>query len=147
MIPARILARRFLQHHDLEKRPAETAQAKLGRFQAERVMNLFTTYFSTALSVVGQTVSGSSRPRSNGPSAALVEASKGQVTAVFQTLGTTPDGLTESEVQTRLETYGRHTVAQERATAWPGVPLVARGRGVARDGADDRHRHPSVRPP
>jgi magnesium-transporting ATPase (P-type) len=31
---------------------------------------------------------------------------------------TTPDGLTESEVQARLEVFGRNTVAYERTIAW-----------------------------
>ena len=42
---------------------------------------------------------------------------------MFETLGTAPEGLTESEVQERLETYGRNTVAHERAMAWPRMLL------------------------
>jgi hypothetical protein len=55
----------------------------------------------------------------NGASSALLEASKGPMGSVFDALGTVPEGLTEPEVQERLQTYGRNTVAHERATAWP----------------------------
>jgi Mg2+-importing ATPase len=85
-------------------------------------MNLFVTYFDTAKGIVGQTASGWSRP-GNGASSALLDASKGPVGSVFESLGTAPEGLTESEVQQRLETYGRNTVAHERATAWPRMLL------------------------
>ena len=43
--------------------------------------------------------------------------------SVFEALGTAPEGLTEPEVQERLETYGRNTVAHERAMAWPRMLL------------------------
>jgi Mg2+-importing ATPase len=43
--------------------------------------------------------------------------------SVFETLGTTPEGLTEPEVAERLKTHGRNTVAHERATAWPVMLL------------------------
>jgi Mg2+-importing ATPase len=112
-----------LQHHDLKKRSAQTAQTESARSLAERVMKVFATYLSTALGAAGQTASRSSRPRGNGASAALVDASRGQVTSVFETLGTTADGLAESEIEQRLETYGRNTVAHERATAWPVMLL------------------------
>ena len=82
-------------------------------------MNLFATYFNTALGVVGRTIAGSSEPRGNGASPMLIDASKERVTSVFERLDAAPDGLTESAVRERLETYGRNTVAHERATAWP----------------------------
>jgi hypothetical protein len=57
-------------------------------------MNVLATYFTMAKSVVGHTASEWSKPRSaGGASSALLDASKGQVTSVFETLGTTPDGL------------------------------------------------------
>ena len=70
-------------------------------------MNVLATYFSMAKGMVGHTGSGRSKPRgAGGASAALLDASKDQVTAVFETLGVTPDGLTESDVLSRL--YGHH---------------------------------------
>jgi hypothetical protein len=72
-------------------------------------MTGFATYLSTAKGIVGQTAAGWSKPRSAGASSALLDASKEQVTSVFERLGTTPDGLTESEVQARLEVFGRNT--------------------------------------
>jgi Mg2+-importing ATPase len=86
-------------------------------------MNLFATYFSTAKGIVGQTASGWSRPHRHDASSALLDASKGPVGSVFEALDTVPEGLTEPEVQERLETYGRNTVAHERATAWPRMLL------------------------
>ncbi len=86
-------------------------------------MKLFATYLSAALGAAGQTASGSSRPHGNGASAALVDAARGQVASVFETLATTADGLAESEIEQRLETYGRNTVAHERAAAWPVMLL------------------------
>ena len=74
---------------------------------------------TTAMGIVSQTASGWSKPRGNGASAALLEASKEEVTSVFETLGTAPEGLTDTEVAERLETYGPNTVAHERATPWP----------------------------
>ena len=53
----------------------------------------------------------------------MVESSTGPVRSVFEALDTVPEGLTESEVQERLETHGRNTVAHERATAWPRMLL------------------------
>ncbi len=75
-------------------------------------MNLFATFFSTAKGIVGQTASGWSRPHENGATSALLDASKGPVGSVFEALDTAPEGLTEPEVQERLETYGRNTVAR-----------------------------------
>jgi Mg2+-importing ATPase len=86
-------------------------------------MNLFSTYFGTAKGMVAQTASGWSKPRGNGASSALLQASTEQLASVFQTLGTASEGLTESEVQQRLKTYGRNTVAHERAPAWPAMLL------------------------
>jgi P-type Mg2+ transporter len=86
-------------------------------------MNLFATYFSTAKGLIGETALGWSKPRSNGASSALLEASNETLTSVFEMLGTAPDGLTESDVQQRLETYGRNTVAHERTLPWPVMLL------------------------
>ena len=86
-------------------------------------MNLFATYFGLAKGMLGHTASGSSGARGNGASSALLDASKGPVQSVFEALGTAPEGLTEPEVQERLQTYGRNTVAHERATAWPRMLL------------------------
>jgi Mg2+-importing ATPase len=86
-------------------------------------MNLFATYFGMAKGMVGHTASGSSGAHGNGASSALLDASKGPVRSVFEALGTAPEGLTELEVQEHLETYGRNTVAHERATAWPRMLL------------------------
>ena len=86
-------------------------------------MNLFATYFGMAKGMVGHTASGSSGAHGNGAPSALLDASKGPVRSVFEALGTAPEGLTEPEVQERLETSGRNTVAHERATAWPRMLL------------------------
>jgi Mg2+-importing ATPase len=86
-------------------------------------MNVFSTYFSMARGMVGHTTAGWSKPRATGASSALLDASKDQVTSVFETLGTTPEGLTESDVLSRLELYGHNTVAHERATPWPQMLL------------------------
>jgi Mg2+-importing ATPase len=82
-------------------------------------MKLFATDMSTATGVLAQIRSGWSGPRGHGASSGLLEASKEDLMSVFETLGTTPEGLTESEVAERFKTYGRNTVAHERATAWP----------------------------
>ena len=42
---------------------------------------------------------------------------------MFEALATAPEGLTEPEVRERLETFGRNTVAHERAMAWPRMLL------------------------
>ena len=86
-------------------------------------MNLFATYFGTAKGMVGQTASGSPRPHGNGVSSALLDASKTPVGSLFEALDTVPEGLSEPEVQERLETHGRNTVAHERAIAWPVMLL------------------------
>jgi Mg2+-importing ATPase len=87
-------------------------------------MDLFATYFSTAMGMVGQTASEWSRPRGNGASSALLEASKEPVPSLYGTFGTASEGLTESDVQERLETHGRNTVAHERPTTWPVMLLT-----------------------
>ena len=86
-------------------------------------MNFFATYFSMGKGMAGQTTSGWSRAHENGASSALLDASKGPVRSVFEALSTVPEGLTEAEVQERLETHGRNTVAHERAMAWPRMLL------------------------
>jgi Mg2+-importing ATPase len=86
-------------------------------------MNLLATYASAAFGMIGQTMSGSSKSRGSGASSALLEAANGPVVSVFEALDTVPQGLTEHEVQERLETYGRNTVAHERAPAWPAMLL------------------------
>ena len=87
-------------------------------------MNLLATYISGAFGMIAQAISASSsRADGNGTSSALLDASKGLVGSVFEALGSVPEGLTEPEVQERLETYGRNTVAHERATAWPRMLL------------------------
>jgi len=58
-------------------------------------------------------------PHANGTSAAVLEASHGPVSSVFDTLATTAEGLTEQEVAHRVETYGPNAVAHERTTPWP----------------------------
>jgi Mg2+-importing ATPase len=73
--------------------------------------------------MVGETTSAWSKPRGNGAASALLDASKEPVTSVYVTFGTAPEGLTESDVQERLESHGRNTVAHERATAWPRMLL------------------------
>jgi Mg2+-importing ATPase len=82
-------------------------------------MKLFAIDMSTATDVLAQITSGLSGPRGNGASSGLLEASKERLVSVFETLGTTSEGLTEAEVADRLRTYGRNTVAHERATVWP----------------------------
>src|ERR1700730_17407889 len=87
-------------------------------------MKLFATNMSrTATGVLAQITSGWSGSPSNGASSGLLEASKEDLMSVFETLGTTPEGLTEPEVAERLKTHGRNTVAHERATAWPVMLL------------------------
>ena len=86
-------------------------------------MKLFATDMSTAAGVLAQITSGWSGSRGNGASWGLLEASKEHLMSVFETLETTPEGLTEPEVDERLKTYGRNTVAHERAAAWPVMLL------------------------
>ena len=86
-------------------------------------MNVFATYYGMARSMVGHAAEGWSKPRGTGASSALLDASKNQVTSVFETLDTTAEGLTESEVHSRLEVHGHNTVAHERATPWPRMLL------------------------
>jgi Mg2+-importing ATPase len=86
-------------------------------------MNLIATYLGAAMGVVGQIASEWSPQRGTGASAALIDASKNRVASVFETLATAAEGLTESEVQKRLESCGRNTVAHERATPWPVMLL------------------------
>jgi P-type Mg2+ transporter len=83
-------------------------------------MRLFNSYLDAAYRFVGGAMPGSSSGnRGNGVSPALLGAGTGSVDSVFETFGTTFQGLTEHEVHERLETYGRNMVAHERATAWP----------------------------
>src|SRR5689334_3240758 len=86
-------------------------------------MNVLATYYGMARGMVGHATGGWSKPRGAGASSVLLDASKDQVTSVFETLGTTAEGLTESDVQSRLEVYGHNTVAHERATPWPRMLL------------------------
>src|ERR1700730_6771653 len=86
-------------------------------------MNLLATFISGAFGMIAQAISASSSRVGAGTSSALLDASKGLVGSVFEALGSVPEGLTEPEVQERLETYGRNTVAHERATAWPRMLL------------------------
>ena len=81
-------------------------------------MNLLITPFSTATTLFAQTLSGWAKPHHDTSSAAVVEASRGSLTSVFDALATTPDGLTEPDVTQRLETYGPNSVAHERTTPW-----------------------------
>jgi Mg2+-importing ATPase len=87
-------------------------------------MNLLATYISGAFGVIAEAISASSsKAGGNGTPSALLDASKGLVGSVFEALGSVPEGLTEPEVQERLRTSGRNTVAHERATAWPRMLL------------------------
>ena len=59
-------------------------------------MNVFATYYGMARGMVGQRLADGRSRTSNGASSALLDASKDQVTSVFETLGTTaggPDGI------------------------------------------------------
>ena len=87
-------------------------------------MNLLATYISGTFGMIAQVLSASSsKAGGNGTSSAVLDASKGLVESVFEALRSVPEGLTEPEVQERLETYGQNTVAHERATAWPRMLL------------------------
>ncbi len=46
------------------------------------------------------------------------EAAKKEISEVLQTLGTSPNGLTEMEVAARFEKYGPNEVAQEKKHGW-----------------------------
>ena len=53
-----------------------------------------------------------------GISKQLVENAHKDLTAVFEQLNTTPNGLTAGEVEKRLETYGPNEVAREKRITW-----------------------------
>ena len=48
----------------------------------------------------------------------LVEAARAEIPDVMRTLATSPQGLTDSEAETRRETYGPNEVAQEEKHGW-----------------------------
>jgi hypothetical protein len=63
-------------------------------------MNLLMTYFGATAGLFAQTLSRWAKPDANGASSAL-EASRGALSSVFESLGTAAEGLTEAEVSTR----------------------------------------------
>jgi len=48
----------------------------------------------------------------------LVESARVDVAAVLSQLGSTPNGLSQTEVEARLEQYGLNEVAKEKRRTW-----------------------------
>ncbi len=63
-------------------------------------------------------LTGAIRGNGIGISKQLVESAHQDLSAVYEQLHTSPNGLTAGEVETRLETYGPNAVASEKRTTW-----------------------------
>jgi Mg2+-importing ATPase len=76
-------------------------------------MGFFATLISTPTRLTGA-VHGNG----TGTSKQLIESANKELSAVFEQLNTTPNGLTDAEVESRLETYGPNEVAREKRITW-----------------------------
>jgi len=85
-------------------------------------MRMLMASLDTAIGFAAQTFSRRAAPHENGVHTGL-EASHDPLAAVFETLGTSTDGLSEAEVSGRRKTCGPNTVAHERITPWPRMLL------------------------
>jgi Mg2+-importing ATPase len=79
----------------------------------EVTMGFFATLISTPTRLTGA-VHGNG----TGTSKQLIESANKELSAVFEQLNTTPNGLTDAEVESRLETYGPNEVAREKRITW-----------------------------
>ncbi len=76
-------------------------------------MGFFATLISTPMRLTGAL-----RGNGIGISKQLVENAHKDLSAVFEQLNTTPNGLTVEEVESRLESYGPNEVAREKHITW-----------------------------
>ena len=76
-------------------------------------MGFFATLLTTPMRLTGAI-----KGNGIGISKQLVESAHQDLSAVYEQLHTSPNGLTAEEVETRLETYGPNAVASEKRTTW-----------------------------
>jgi Mg2+-importing ATPase len=76
-------------------------------------MGFFATLISTPMRLTG-----AMRGNGIGISKQLIENAHKDLSAVFEQINTSPNGLTNEEVETRLETYGPNEVAREKRITW-----------------------------
>ncbi len=76
-------------------------------------MGFFATLISTPMRLAGAV-----RGNGIGISKQLVENAHKDLSAVFEQLNTSPNGLSAEEVATRLDTYGPNEVAREKRITW-----------------------------
>jgi Mg2+-importing ATPase len=74
-------------------------------------------FFATLLTTPTH-LTGAMRGNGIGISKQLVENAHKDLSAVFEQLNTTPNGLTAGEVESRLDTYGPNEVAREKRITW-----------------------------
>ncbi len=74
-------------------------------------------FFATLISAPMR-LTGAVRGNGIGISQQLIENASKELSAVFEQLNTTPNGLTAGEVESRLETYGPNEVAREKRISW-----------------------------
>jgi P-type Mg2+ transporter len=94
--------------------PATTSGA--GAFDSpekEVAMGFFATLISTPMRLMGTT-----RGNGIGISKQLVENAHQDLSAVFEQLQTSPNGLSAGEVETRLEEYGPNEITREQRDTW-----------------------------
>jgi Mg2+-importing ATPase len=76
-------------------------------------MGFFATLLTTPMRLTGAI-----RGNGIGISKQLIDSAHKEITAVFEQLNTSPDGLAAEEVETRLDTYGPNEVAREKRITW-----------------------------
>ena len=76
-------------------------------------MGFFATLISTPIRLTG-----AGRGNGTGISKQLIENAGKELSAVFEQLNATPNGLTTEEVESRLEKYGPNEVAREKRISW-----------------------------
>jgi len=76
-------------------------------------MGFFATLLTTPLRLTG-----AMRGNGIGISKQLVESAHKEISAIFEQLNTSPNGLAAGEVETRLDTYGPNEVAREKRITW-----------------------------
>jgi Mg2+-importing ATPase len=79
----------------------------------EVAMGFFATLFSPP-----KHLTGAMHGNGIGISKQLVESAHKDISAVFEQLHTSPNGLSAGEVETRLNTYGPNEVAREKRQTW-----------------------------
>ena len=76
-------------------------------------MGFFATLLTTPMRLTG-----AMRGNGIGISKQLVDSAHKEISAVFEQLNTSPNGLAAGEVETRLDSYGPNEVAREKRITW-----------------------------